>query len=444
MNTLLSFADFLWILQKEEYETGRYLYWLKRFFFRRNFVVSEKLVYTTRAKVTLWLAEGLSLLTFTVLTIVFPNMLLWGPILFVVLVLVPLFVLLAHLFLAPAFALAHRRVRRAATARVATHVPMKVVAVVGSYGKTTTKHFLYDLVRYQFRTQMTPGTVNTTSGIAAWVLSGLAPTTEVLIVEMDAYHPGEIARSAAITPPDIVIITNIGEQHLARFGTHDALRRTLGEAVSHAHPGAVIVADKETMAQVREFIGSRTAVEVDTSHLTYEGASLTLPTLSASNRENLARTLAVAEHLGIPASFVADTIAHLDLPERRQKPVELYGYEGIDDSFNISLSTARAGLAAARALADAKGKKLLVVAAGIPELGPEEKIGNVELGKSIARVADHTIVLGTMFAHEIERGLGTAPHTRYRRLDDFLAQSAKFPKEEWVLLLEPALPDLYY
>ena len=65
--TLLPFDDFLWILQKEEYETARYFYWLKRFFFRRNFVVSEKLIYTLRAKVTLgvavllWLGSLLSL-----------------------------------------------------------------------------------------------------------------------------------------------------------------------------------------------------------------------------------------------------------------------------------------------------------------------------------------------------------------------------------------------
>ena len=315
---------------------------------------------------------------------------------------------------------------------------------MGSYGKTTTKHFLYDLVRHNYRTQMTPGTVNTTTGIALWLAKELASATELLILEMDAYHAGEIAASCHIAQPDIVVVTNIGEQHLARFCTHEALRRALGEAVSHAHPDALVIADAATLAQVREFSGSRTLSEVDTSCLTYQGAALDAPALSVSNCENLVRALVVAEHLEIPSAFVVDTVVHLALPDRRQKIGELYGYEAVDDSYNISLSTARAGLATARTLAQAKNKKLLVIAAGIPELGPAETDGNQKLGEAIAETADHTIVLGTMFAHDIEQGLGKAPHTRYHRLEDFVADSTKFPKDEWVLLLEPALPDLYY
>jgi UDP-N-acetylmuramoyl-tripeptide--D-alanyl-D-alanine ligase len=444
MNTLLPFTDFLWILQKEEYESGRYLYWLKRFFFRRNFVVSEKLVYTTRAKVTLILAELLWVLTFTVFTVIFPHILVWALVLLILLVLTPLYVLLANLALSPLFAFAHARVRRRAQALVAAHAPMQVVAVVGSYGKTTTKHFLYELVRYQFLTQMTPGTVNTTTGIADWLARELLPKTELIILEMDAYHRGEIAASCLIAPPSIVILTNIGEQHLARFGTHEALRQALGEAVAYARSDAIVVADASTIEQVREFAGSRELLEVDTSRLAYGVIELAAPALSGSNRENLARALAVAARLGILPNFAKHTVEALALPERRQEVTNLHGYEGIDDSYNISLSTARAGLAAARALAAARGKKLVVVAAGIPELGPEQSDGNVEFGKALAASADHTIVLGTMFARAIERGLGEAPHTRYARLNDFLADAAKFPKEEWVLLLEPVLPDLYY
>src|SRR3989344_116353 len=444
MNTLFPFADFVWILQKEEYETGRYLYWLRRFFFRRNFVVSEKLVYTARARATLALAATLWFGALTTVVLAYASIFVWFLAPLVSLVAIPLFVLLANLLLLPAFALAHARVRRIARALVAAHAQMRVVPIVGSYGKTTTKHLLYDLVRYHRRTQMTPGTINTTTGIAAWLAQELAPATELLIIEMDAYHAGEIAASCQITPPDIVIVTNIGEQHLARFGTHDALRRAIGEAVTCARPGALIVADEATVEQMREFAAGRTLLVAETGRLMYEQAPLAAPTLSSSNQENLARALIVAEQVHIPRTFVEDTVAHFSLPDRRQKMTRLYGYEALDDSFNISLSTARAGLAAARALADAKGKKLLVVAAGIPELGPEEQNGNVELGKSIAGVADHTVVLGTMFADEIERGLGSAPHTRYPRLESFLADSEKFPKEGWVLLLEPALPDLYY
>ena len=445
LDTIFPFTDFLWILQKEEYETGRYLYWLRRFFFRRNFVVSEKLAYTTRAKLTLAFAVVLWVAALVATScVVAGHLLFWLFAVAVLALATPLFVLAANVISLPFFAAAHARAHARAASRVAAHSPMTVIAIVGSYGKTTTKHLLYDMVRYHHRTQMVPGTINTTAGIAAWLAKDLAPATEVLILEMDAYHAGEVAKSCAIAPPDIVIVTNIGEQHLARFKTHEALRRALGEAVSHAKASARIVADEATMGKVAEFMGSRAKEVVDTTRLTYEGAELEASQLSGSNRENLARVLAVAKALNIPRAFVEDTVAHFTPPARRQQRAELYGYEAVDDSFNISLSTARAGLAEARRLAHERHKRLLVIAAGIPELGPEQEEGNKQLGEAIANAADHTIVLGTMFAPEIERGLGAAPHTRYARLEDFIKDRATFPPAEWVLLLEPALPDLYY
>lgn len=444
-NALFPFADFLWILQKDEYESRRYFYWLKRFFFRRNFVVSEKLVYTLRARITLsavvllW-AGSLSATVVSAqppLSLTLTLLVLWC-------LFIPLFVGLINLLLTPFFLLGHRYVRMRAARVVREHGRMLVIAVVGSYGKTTTKHFLYDLLRFNYRAQMVPGTTNTTSGIAAWLSRKLASDTEVLIVEMDAYHPGEIARSAAISPPDFVIITSIGEQHMQRFGDDAALAAALGEAVTFSKKDAVIVGDKETLDYMRSLQDGRTFAEVDTSRLVYAREELHANELSQSNRENLSRALEVASRLSISRAFVEDTVSHLELPERRQKETSVYGYEGIDDSYNISSSTARAGLAAARALADSRKKKLLVIAAGIPELGREEKDGNRKLGLAIAASADHAVILDTVFAPDIIRGLGTFPHTLYKRLPDFLADTSRFPKEEWVVLLEPTLPDLYY
>jgi len=263
-------------------------------------------------------------------------------------------------------------------------------------------------------------------------------------VEMDAYHAGEIAQSAGIVSPAMAIVTNVGDQHLERFGSRAALAKALAE-VAHEQK-EVVIADAATVDAIRPYVRETHFVEVDTTLLSYKGAAIAVPHLSSSNQENLARVLRTVELLDVPEDFVVHTCAALVLPDRRQKQGLLYGYEAVDDSYNISLTTARAGLAAARALADSKGKKLLVVAAGIPELGPEEKEGNVLLGKVIAATADHAIVLGTMFAAEIEEGLGSEyPQTRYARLSDFLAASHElFAPSEWILLLEPSLPDLYY
>jgi UDP-N-acetylmuramoyl-tripeptide--D-alanyl-D-alanine ligase len=445
MKALFPFTDFLWILQKEEYENRRYLFWLRRFFFRRGFVTSERIAYTGRAKLTLavtlvlWFGSfyvvGYSLQVYWQIAVL---LILWC-------VLIPVFVLIANFLLMPFVIAAHQRLEHRARERVRAHAPMKVVAIVGSYGKTTTKHFLYELVRHSYRSQMIPGTVNTTAGIAVWLLRELAPSTELLIVEMDAYHAGEIAASCRMTPPDIAIVTNVGEQHMARFKRIENLANAIGEVVTGSKPEACIIADARTRKALTGVRADRrTFSEVDTTQLVYGGRVLTSPELSASNRENLARALRAAELVSVPLAFVEDSLQHVVLPDRRQRVTQLLGYEGIDDSYNISLSTAEAGLAAARSFADAKDRKLLVVSAGIPELGPEALDGNMRLGEAVAQSADHVIVLNTMFAEDILRGLGTTPYTRLPRYEDFLAARDQFPPNEWILLLQPTLPDLYY
>lgn len=442
--TVFPFADFLWILQKDEYEHLRYLYWLRRFCFRRNFVVTEKLVYTLRAKIILGFSVLLWLVSLLAVLFVISNTYMAVAVFALWCLFVPLFVGLANLILTPLFAYGHYRAQARAERIVREHKPMKIIAIVGSYGKTTTKHFLYDLLRFNYRTQMIPGTINTTSGISRWIPRELKSETEVFIVEMDAYHKGRIAQSARITPPNFVIITSLGEQHMQRFGTSANLIATLGESITNARPDAVIIGDKKTLDQVRHLQSGRTFVETDMSRLMYGGAEIQTGELSQSNKENLARALEAASRLSIPRTFVEDTVRHLQLPDRRQKMSDVYGYEGVDDSYNISLSTARAGLQTARALADSRQKKLLVICAGIPELGPDELDGNRKLGASIAEIADHAVVLGSMFASEIICGLDNAPYTRYKRLSHFLADSKTFPKDEWFALLEPVLPDLYY
>lgn len=444
-NLLFPFGDFLWILQKEEYELGRYLHWLRRFFFRRNFVVSEKIDWTHRARLTGAVAVVLWVISLVAASLPFVESWLLVPLVVASLFFIPIFVGVAAAVLAPLFSFMHARVRARAAACVARHIPMRIIGIAGSFGKTTTKHFLYDLVRYTYRTQMIPGTINTPSGIAAWLLKELEPATELLIVEMDAYERGEIAQSVRMTPPDIAIITNVGDQHLERFGTQEELAQALSE-VAEGHADATVVADAETVTRVAPYLRTKNREVVDTGKLTYRGTALAAMELSKSNQENLARVLRVAELLAIPTSFVEDAISHLELPARRQKQGTVYGYDGIDDSFNITITTARAGLLAARALADSRAKKLLVIAAGIPELSPTEQDGNVKLGEAIVASADHAAVFGTIFAADIVKGIGKHSfYTTYPRLPDFLAVAHKrFPPEEWVVLFESPLPDLYY
>jgi UDP-N-acetylmuramoyl-tripeptide--D-alanyl-D-alanine ligase len=447
-NSILPFGDFLYILQQEEYSSQRYWKWLGRFFFRRNFQVRGHLLYTARAKITLCFAILLWLIAIIISAASLPatNILLALLSVAVCFLLIPIFILIANLILSPFFTLAKRRVIRRVAKIVSAHGGLKIIGVAGSFGKTTTKNFIYELIRYNYKTQLIPENINTTLGIANWVDHHLHAGTEILIVEMDAYHSGEIAASCAITPPEIAIITNIGDQHIERFGNKENLARTLNEIFACSNPSAQLLCTAETADQLPAKNNSK-LILVDPSTLAIIASHPDVAArFSDSNLGNLAFAMRTAELLAISQEFILDTCKKVELPDRRQKMIVSHGYECIDDSYNISFTTAQAGIAFASAAAQVKKKKLLVVTAGIPELGPDDQDKNETLGKMLFLKADRAALLKSMFYKEIEKGIPDARrYVLFNDLEEFWKKSKElFPPEQWLLLLQPELTDLYY
>ena len=95
----------------------------------------------------------------------------------------------------------------------------KVIAIAGSYGKTSTKHILAHILSAVGPTLATPGSVNTEMGITRILRENLRPEHRFFVVEMGAYGPGSIRKLCALTPPDLGILTAIGLAHLERFGS---------------------------------------------------------------------------------------------------------------------------------------------------------------------------------------------------------------------------------
>src|SRR3989344_834012 len=320
LSNIFPFTDFLYLLQLEGYEAKRYFKTLKRFWWRRNLQKRGRLVWTKRVKITLAPAFLLCILT--------------PP-------LTPLWIGLSNLLLTPYFEWKKRVIQKDATEKFRSDgEDTKVIMIAGSYGKTTTKNYIYELVKYNYKTQMVPGNINTLTGIANWIINDFRKGTEVLVAEVDPYYVGEIRRACEIIPPDIAILTNVGDQHLERLGTKQNLKKALMEifepacAGRYAKPGAVKIKGLKT---------------------------------------NLDYALAVAEILKISKDIVSDTVKKLGKPDRRGDIKIINNFEVIDESYNISETTAKFGVDNALKIAKTKMKKLVVVTAGIPELGEENK-----------------------------------------------------------------------
>ena len=178
-NAIVPFRDALYILQLEEYRVGRLAKWLPRFFFRRNVARRQQLRYTQRAKTIFAASLFLWVLAAVVVaTSALPLVVRVG--------LIGVLCTFGHAFVAagtwalwPVHHVAALRAMRRAASVVASRKEMRVVAVAGSYGKTTTKQFVYDLARHVLPTQMVPGTINTPRGIADWLLKNLRASTDL-------------------------------------------------------------------------------------------------------------------------------------------------------------------------------------------------------------------------------------------------------------------------
>jgi len=100
---------------------------------------------------------------------------------------------------------------------------LKIIGITGSYGKTTTKELLAQVLSKNFNVVKTPHNKNTAVGIAMTIASLIKPDTNIFIAEMGAYRKGEIKEAVSLAHPDIAIVTGIEAQHLSLFGSIEKL-----------------------------------------------------------------------------------------------------------------------------------------------------------------------------------------------------------------------------
>jgi len=181
---------------------------------------------------------------------------------------------------------------------------------------------------------------------------------------------------------------------------------------------------------------------------TYQGKVVKYKHLSESNQDNLKLVLLVAEDLQIPQAFVLDTVSKLEPPERRQQIKEMFGFTVLDDSYNISLNTAKAGLEQAWQLAKQQQKELVVIFAGIPEADSQEQQANVEIAQHLAKKADYLVLLNSIFANTVQQSLAKLGFQNLKLVNSMAEAwqliQQQYNPEKHLILMQPELTDLYY
>ena len=134
-----------------------------------------------------------------------------------------------------------------------------VIAVTGSYGKSSSKAMLAHLLQFHAPTLAASGSINTVMGVTRHLREDLVPGHRFLVVEMGAYAVGSIRRLCALTPPAAGLVTALGDAHLERFGSTEAIFRAKSELADAVPPGGVLVcnADSPNALRMAEAHGDR-------------------------------------------------------------------------------------------------------------------------------------------------------------------------------------------
>jgi UDP-N-acetylmuramoyl-tripeptide--D-alanyl-D-alanine ligase len=337
--------------------------------------------------------------------------------------LVPVALAGATLLLAPSEARVQRHYWQEAHATLKRVDPI-VIAVTGSYGKTSVKHILGHVLETAAPTLITPGSVNTAMGIARIVREQLRPHHRYLVVEMGAYGVGSIARLCALTPPKLGIITAIGKAHYERFKTLDAVARAkfeLAEA-AHANDGSAIVAsDTLQFEWPRQYVeahrdrvvtvGSEANADVAirslrqdpdgiAADIVWRGATYQLkaPLFGEHQGRNIALAFAAACSLGVaPSDVIASLRSTPQIAHRLEVKRQGDGTIVIDDAYNSN----PVGFASALGLLDAlrpPGGRRILVTPGMVELGSEHDAEHARIGRL---AAEHVDVLVAVAPHRV-------------------------------------------
>src|SRR6516164_678330 len=294
-------------------------------------------------------------------------------------------------------------------------LPINVLAITGSNGKTSTKDFAASVLGRRFRVTKTQGNFNNHVGLPRTILEATSQH-EVGVWEIGMNHPGEVAPLAKIAAPDAAIITNIGVAHLEFMGTREAIAKeksALAEAVG-ANGTVILNADdsfsKQIASLTRAYVifagtkeGTIRAIEIqqsaDGSDFTIiEGAHrcrAQLPVPGLHMVQNALLAVAAGRAFGLSLEEAAAGLASAPLAKARLQVKEINGVQFLDDSYNANPDSMKAALQTLVEL-DADGKRIAVLGE-MRELGKETQRGHEEVGETAAAFKiDQLIGIGKM------------------------------------------------
>lgn len=416
------------------------------------------LVYTMRVK-RLFATNILLFVAITALALLFATE--WATVIIAATLLLSNFLmLLANLVNTPIEKAINRHYYNDAKRIIDSHKGLIIIGVTGSFGKTSTKNYLASVLAEKYNVLVTPGNFNTLLGVIRTIREQLRPYHQVFIVEMGAKQNNDIKEICDLVHPTIGIVTAVGEMHLETFKTVENIQETKFELINSLPAGGLGVINYDS-EYIKSYKGIKSpckiiryAVEGEGDYKANDvvygagGVSFTLGNgehyssrlLGVGNLLNILASIAVADHLGVPANKQRNAIARLQPVEHRLSMKVANGITVLDDAYNSNPTGAKMSLGVLKEFAVGEGNKRIVITPGFVEMGTRQADANKELGRTIAVSCDYAIIVNAVNREAIKSGIeeGGLPAEKY-----FLADSLNHAHQQLAKILRPGDVVLY-
>ncbi|MBT1247162.1 MULTISPECIES: UDP-N-acetylmuramoyl-tripeptide--D-alanyl-D-alanine ligase [unclassified Thermosipho (in: thermotogales)] len=352
--------------------------------------------------------------------------------------------------------------------RKVKHLKPQIIAVTGSYGKTSTKYFLTHLISEHYKTLMTPESYNTTMGITKVIREKLDKSHEIFVVELAENDNYGYDKLLDLLHPDISILTSIGIQHLEEFHSMENIIKNFKNYLTDKRIGKKIVVnlDDENIEKLIKDIDAevitcgikneKAQYKVKDLRLEKDGSQFILKTPNNQEFEiktnvygreniiNLLLSIVSAFELKVPVEEIIERAKNIAKPKHRLEIVRDDTITVIDDTFN---SNPKGFKMALEYLSLFNDRRKILVTPGFVELGEREDDEHYKLGKLISKYVDVVFLVDKKRTKKILKGLNDAGFKGeifvVNSLDEVIEKFKTFLKQGDVILFENDLPDNY-
>lgn len=340
------------------------------------------------------------------------------------------------------------------------------IGITGSYGKTSSKNILNEILSEKYYVLSTPASFNTPMGLTITIREQLKTIHQVFIAEMGADKVGEIDFLSKFIRPQYAIITSIGPQHLNTFKSLENIIREKMRLIENLPVSGVGVInfDYETVRNYRiknnckiiryaidheaDFMATNIEYSPNGSNFTVvcsEGEyQFSTRLLGKHNISNILAGIALGRELGLSWELLKKAVNNVNYVEHRLQLKKINGFNYIDNAFNSNPEGAKMSLEVIKLMPNHR----YIVTPGMIDLGVKQNELNKQFGMQMLNHVDTVILVGKKQTQAIYDGLEESGFDLEQVVVlDTVKEAFKYieshASKDDIILLENDLPDAF-